>query len=820
MYLPGVAPHPMVPSSRGVAWVAVTILVGTLLVVPSGGTVPRAGVRGTPGTAEAAPAGLEYVNLTDTAANWTTDFAGVVWPTGPFASVQLELTLTNYGDPWDRADWVALDNVTLLDVTTLENGSDNNHVQSVSVNITEYETLFAQPGHVWWQAMPNWISPCDTLRIGCWSGVLSFQFAAGPAPPGLPEIVPVLPFATLTTTGPWINGTLRVAGTYARAQAVIFQEGQGTDEFWYAQAFSSREIRWQWNNQTVVAAFPLPFINSGGALGGSSDLYEWNGTPAPGTLARPAVDVDVTPWIPLLDGSTWYNLTVVDNENSWQIGLALFLWNASDLRGLTGQGSAVSATLGARAGAIQGSAFLNVTEPYAVETYNLSWSQYLNVTATSFDVATASVGVDRVDAGAISIVRTAMLRTSFDVRVDTSGAVHVAVFANWTNSTVATGNSQNSTLSERGSVLWTIDGSGGGLLSTEARAATGSSQGAYAAPTASWAASWGSFQNRSSKDGVGSSAPSASVGSRSPFVPFPGRFLTVPSSGAVVRGPVPVHLVAAPGALGGGTVTFGDGTWAVPMNDSAIVNAPSLRNGTYLLNVSTPTVEGPSLLEIPLTVTGWTPPYVPPLIAQATVSSPVGEAPWTSNFSGAAQGGTAPYSWAWSFGDGASANTENATHLYTAPGEFVADLNVTDSVGRMAQAQVDVAGFPAVHVALTSSPSTWTTGAAAVVTANVTGGEGPFEYSWGQLPTGCSPTGPASVRCTPAVPGNLSLAVTVTDALGYSDQATYNASVGPAPAAAAAPSMSLVEVAAIGAIVLAVAAGGAWALLRARSRGR
>ncbi len=131
MYLPGVAPHPMVPSSRGVAWVAVTVLVGTLLVLPSGGSVPRAGVQGTPGTVEAASAGLEYVNLTDTAANWTTDFAGVAWPTGPFASVQLELTLTNYGDPWDRADWVALDNVTLLDVTTLENGSDNNHVQSV-----------------------------------------------------------------------------------------------------------------------------------------------------------------------------------------------------------------------------------------------------------------------------------------------------------------------------------------------------------------------------------------------------------------------------------------------------------------------------------------------------------------------------------------------------------------------------------------------------------------------------------------------------------------------------------------------------------------
>ena len=208
----------------GLASFTIALAIAALFLLPASALAqPIPTPTGGDPTATALP--NEFVNLTDTAANWTSDFSSVTWPAGPFSAIQVVLTLTNFGDPWDRAEWVDLNNVTLLDVTTLENGSDNNRVQSEAVNITEYEDLFTGPGYVWWAAMPNWISPCDTKAPGCWTGVLSFQFTAGPLPVGLPTIEPVLPFATLTTTAPWVNGTLRVAGSVQPGRGGPFPRG-------------------------------------------------------------------------------------------------------------------------------------------------------------------------------------------------------------------------------------------------------------------------------------------------------------------------------------------------------------------------------------------------------------------------------------------------------------------------------------------------------------------------------------------------------------------------------------------------------------------
>jgi PKD repeat protein len=48
-------------------------------------------------------------------------------------------------------------------------------------------------------------------------------------------------------------------------------------------------------------------------------------------------------------------------------------------------------------------------------------------------------------------------------------------------------------------------------------------------------------------------------------------------------------------------------------------------------------------------------------------------------FTGTATGGTEPYTWAWDFGDGATANVQNPTHAYTAAGYYTATLTVTDA---------------------------------------------------------------------------------------------------------------------------------------------
>ena len=56
-------------------------------------------------------------------------------------------------------------------------------------------------------------------------------------------------------------------------------------------------------------------------------------------------------------------------------------------------------------------------------------------------------------------------------------------------------------------------------------------------------------------------------------------------------------------------------------------------------------------------------------------------------FTGTATGGTPPYTWTWTFGDGGTATTQNPKHAYTAPGVFNVTLTVTDNASATASAE-------------------------------------------------------------------------------------------------------------------------------------
>ena len=56
-----------------------------------------------------------------------------------------------------------------------------------------------------------------------------------------------------------------------------------------------------------------------------------------------------------------------------------------------------------------------------------------------------------------------------------------------------------------------------------------------------------------------------------------------------------------------------------------------------------------------------------------------GEVDEDIQFTGFATGGTEPYTWAWDFGDGETADVQNPTHAYTEAGEYTATLTVTDA---------------------------------------------------------------------------------------------------------------------------------------------
>ena len=78
---------------------------------------------------------------------------------------------------------------------------------------------------------------------------------------------------------------------------------------------------------------------------------------------------------------------------------------------------------------------------------------------------------------------------------------------------------------------------------------------------------------------------------------------------------------------------------------------------------------GQSLLDWDLTVT-------------ASADKTVGPAPLSVGFSGLATGGTAPYTYEWTFGDASAPSTsQSPSHTYTVPGYYNATLTVTDARG-------------------------------------------------------------------------------------------------------------------------------------------
>jgi PKD repeat protein len=136
---------------------------------------------------------------------------------------------------------------------------------------------------------------------------------------------------------------------------------------------------------------------------------------------------------------------------------------------------------------------------------------------------------------------------------------------------------------------------------------------------------------------------------------------------------------------------FADGSASAT---TAIASHSYSRTGLYFVTASVTSFVGS-------TGTGSTAVYVnPALAASASVvgSSTAGSA---TAFSVSVTGGTAPFTYAWSFGDSSSSSTSTAagpSHTYSAGGTFTATVRVTDSVGSGVNATV------AVPVASAPSP--------------------------------------------------------------------------------------------------------------------
>jgi PKD repeat protein len=170
----------------------------------------------------------------------------------------------------------------------------------------------------------------------------------------------------------------------------------------------------------------------------------------------------------------------------------------------------------------------------------------------------------------------------------------------------------------------------------------------------------------------------------------------------------------------------------------------------------------------------------PALSATSSATPVTGTAPAAIDFRGSPVGGKAPYTYAWTLGDGGSSSLQNPSHTYAGPGTFTANLTVTDANGVSAvAAPLSVTVNPAPLVA--SAASARLLGDAPVVTTlsgSATGGVAPYTYAW-DLGDGTSSTA-SQVGHTYSSAGTYTATLTVTDSHSVSSQATAHITVYPA----------------------------------------
>lgn len=153
-------------------------------------------------------------------------------------------------------------------------------------------------------------------------------------------------------------------------------------------------------------------------------------------------------------------------------------------------------------------------------------------------------------------------------------------------------------------------------------------------------------------------------------------------------------------------------------------------------------------------------------VASASGSPTNGTSPFTVDLVGGASGGSPPYSYAWNFGDGAVATTQDPAHTYTLAGSFRAVLTVTDSAGGEAQAYVPVQVTPPAPLAATisASPPSGTVPLLVSLLASPTGGQPPYAILW-SFGDGSTGSG-AATNHTYTTAGSYLATATVHDALG------------------------------------------------------
>src|SRR5690554_4865713 len=155
-----------------------------------------------------------------------------------------------------------------------------------------------------------------------------------------------------------------------------------------------------------------------------------------------------------------------------------------------------------------------------------------------------------------------------------------------------------------------------------------------------------------------------------------------------------------------------------------------------------------------------------------------GIAPLSVIFAAQIQGGSAPYTYAWDFGDGETSTSATPSHAFTSVGSYTVELLLTDADGATAENTVTVNALApdAIIVNPTASPDHGIAPQEVQFQSGASGGSGTLAYQWnfgdGQTSDEKNP------RHTYTSAGDYDVSLVVTDALGTSANGALSVEIG------------------------------------------